>query len=118
MHNVLSCNHRMFYFHCSGSNSQHLFQLLCTAKREESLQLCVVGTEKVLQKLNTRKAPQNKLSTNLQFSSCEDFHLATEQHRSLCMSLNVHMQHAPLLSVYFYNIVCHCWRGHQNQNKD
>lgn len=40
MQNVLSCNHRMFYFHCSGSNSQHLFQLLSTERRGESAALC------------------------------------------------------------------------------
>lgn len=33
MQNVLSCNHRMFYFHCSGSNSLHLSQLLWTEQR-------------------------------------------------------------------------------------
>lgn len=40
-----------------------------------------------------RKVLQSKPSHNLQFSSCEYFHLTTEQHRSLYTSLNFHMQH-------------------------
>lgn len=40
MQNVLSCNHRMFYFLCRGSKSRHLFQLLCSGRRGTSAALC------------------------------------------------------------------------------
>lgn len=49
MQNVWSCNHRMFYFHCSGSNRQQLFKLLC---HSEDSRVCssVWWAQKVLQK--------------------------------------------------------------------